>query len=87
MLAMVTIWLSSRNAIKHEYPLSGIVQEIENDTVIVMDGAGNEWSFNGAEDWEIGDIAAILMKDMNTQEIYDDQIVSVRYCGNINALR
>jgi len=63
------------------------VQEIENDTVIVMDGAGNEWAFNGAEDWEIGDIAALLMKDMNTQEIYDDEIVSVRYCGNVGTLK
>ncbi len=83
-------WLHSRTLIKNEYPLSGIVQEINfaTDEVIVEDGAGNLWSFFGVEDWNVGDIAAMIMRDMNTKEIADDQIIGrPRYCGNINMIR
>lgn len=65
------------------YPLCGVVVEVNHfsNTVTIRDFTGNLWSFYGAEDWACGDIAACIMDDMNTEIIYDDMIISVRYCG------
>ena len=55
----------------------------EEDIVVFVDGAGNEWSFFGIEDWEIGDLVACLVWDADTQEIFDDEILDVQYIGFI----
>lgn len=66
------------------YPLTALVVETDEaaDTVSVEDYAGNLWSFEGAEDWFVGDFASLLMNDMGTPLIFDDEIVSVRYAGH-----
>lgn len=51
------------------------------DTVTCEDYNGNLWEFTECEDWEVGDIAALLMNNNGTESIYDDTIVEVRYCG------
>ena len=65
------------------YPLAGIVTEVNyaEDVVTVQDGAGNLWRFDGAEDWQTGDLAALLMNDNGTEDIRDDSILLVRYGG------
>lgn len=55
---------------------------IEN-IVYVVDFFGEEWSFFGCEDWDIGDFVAAVMDTMGTELIYDDEIVSVTYNGYI----
>lgn len=55
------------------------VVEIENDLIYLVDWDGNEWIWEGAEDWEIGDFAAATMNTNGTEIIYDDIIVSLRY--------
>lgn len=69
--------------ISHVYPMSGIVTEVnhQENYVIVTDNIGNEWKFDGAEDWRMGDIAAMIMEDNGTEEIYDDEIIDVQYDG------
>lgn len=66
------------------YPLTALVVETDEaaDMVFVEDYAGNLWSFEGAEDWFVGDFASLLMNDMGTPLIFDDEIVSVRYAGH-----
>lgn len=73
--------LYNANQQKHLYPLSTTVTEIENDTVTVEDTNGNLWSFDGAEDWEVGDTCALIMDDNSTKDIRDDVIISTRYQG------
>ena len=70
-------------ATAHLYAQAGIVTRVDRaeDTVTVTTQNGHMWEFYGAEDWMEGDIAALLMDDMGTAEIVDDEIVSVRYCG------
>ena len=65
------------------YPLAGIVTEVNyaEDVVTVQDGAGNLWRFLDAEDWGVGDLAALLMNDNGTEDIRDDSILLVRYGG------
>lgn len=69
-----------------EYPIAGIVDSIdrENDTVLVVDGAGNVWEFTGCEDYYLGDVVAFIMNDNGTPEIFDDYIVKARYVGNFS---
>ena len=55
------------------------VVEIENDLVYLVDCDSNEWIWEGAEDWEIGDFAAATMSTNGTEIIYDDIIVNLRY--------
>lgn len=71
--------LYNANQQKHLYPLSTTVTEINNDTVTVEDTSGNLWSFNGTEDWEVGDCCALIMDDNSTKDIRDDVIISTRY--------
>lgn len=32
-------------------------------------------------DWDIGDLAAVIMLDNRTPEIYDDTVLSAKYIG------
>lgn len=65
------------------YPTCGVVIEVDEskDTVAFMEANGNIWEFTETEDWMVGDIVAVIMNDMGTSSVYDDTIVSVRYCG------
>lgn len=55
--------------------------DYENDVVTCEDFNGNLWSFYGCEDWAEDDCASLLMNDCGTPIIYDDEIVSAKYCG------
>ena len=63
------------------YALSTTVTDVdyESNTVTVTDHNGNEWQFSGCEDWMTGDGCALVMDDMGTEIIYDDEIVNTRY--------
>lgn len=68
------------------YPQTFAVVEVdtENDIVTVVDTIGNEWAFDGAEDWQRGDLVSAIMSDMGTESIYDDEFVSVKYAGFVH---
>ena len=80
-LAVAVIMTAPLTVSADYYPSCGIVTEIEGDVVIYTEFNGNMFSFLGAEDWEMGDIVAVIMDDNGTQIVTDDEIVSVRYCG------
>lgn len=65
------------------YPTAGIVHNVDYfaDMIYIVTFDGQEWAYEGAEDWAIGDIIAMLMDDMGTELIYDDEIVAVNYLG------
>lgn len=65
------------------YPMTAVVVELdeERDEVICIDFNGNEWAFSEIEDWEVGNIVSMIMDDMGTEMIFDDEILSVRYGG------
>ena len=68
------------------YPHAAVVVEVDDvgDCVYVSDYNGEIWMFYGAEDWTIGDIAAMIIDDCGTPEVAGDKIVSVRYCGSVS---
>lgn len=65
------------------YALATTVCAIDRDADVVVceDYNGNVWEFYGAEDWEVGDNANLLMDTMGTTTIYDDAIAGATYGG------
>ena len=67
------------------YPATGIVTTVSESGQFIefTDFNGNQWTLDGdPEDWACGDRIAVIMSDNGTPEsIYDDEIMSVRYCG------
>lgn len=67
-----------------EYPTMVKVVSVDEktDTVLTVDANGEMWKFEGVEDYSTGDYVAMIMNDFSTPDyIYDDIIVSTRYCG------
>ena len=69
----------------HEiYAKSAIVVDVNYDTdlVTVEDFGGFLWQFFGCEDWEAGDICAMVMDNSGTPDtIFDDVVMNTNYCG------
>ena len=67
----------------HIYSLTTVVVDVdyENNRVYCKDFNGEVWCFNGCEDWIEGDIASMVMFDNGSKIIYDDEIISIKYCG------
>lgn len=66
----------------HNYYARGAVVidlDRENDVVVVEDCVGYTWEFTECEDWFIGDGCVMVMDDMGTETIFDDEIVNVHY--------
>lgn len=65
------------------YPQTFVVGDIDKPTnaIAFIDYNCNIWTWEGIEDWMIGDIAAAIMDDNGTETIYDDMIITLRYAG------
>lgn len=64
------------------YPLSAEITDLnyKDDIVTFTDYHGEEWTYYGCEDWEIGDGANLIMyNNMTTDSIYDDIILTIKY--------
>ena len=74
-----------KRQLDHYYPKAMVVYNIdkENDVVVLKDFNGNTWEFEGVEDWAVNDLCTCLMYDNKTSSIYDDEIVSTRYDGQV----
>ena len=61
----------------NQYTLDGVVVEVNGTVVTVEDSAGNLWDYEVDADEvpEVGACVTLSMQDMNTESIYDDQIV------------
>ena len=66
-----------------EYPQTFVVDLINHDQnyMVLVDFNGNEWIWEGVEDFSCGDIVAAIMEERGTPTIYDDEIVTIRYAG------
>ena len=90
---LVIVAIASTSCVKNNaqlsvdniYPHAAVVVEVDDvgDCVYASDYNGEVWMFYGAEDWMIGDIAAMIIDDCGTPEVAGDKIVSVRCCGSI----
>lgn len=83
LMMMAMVFCGCNTPKGEQYAMTTVVVELDenNDKVICIDFNGNEWVFEGVEDWTIGDIASMVMNDCGTSIVYDDKIVSVKYGG------
>lgn len=77
----ILTWMALGGANAEFYPRVAVVDNVdrETDIVVFVDSVGFAWEWEGAEDWEVGDTAALLMDDADTEIIFDDIIVKAHY--------
>lgn len=64
------------------YPDAMMVVDVTEDEVVLEAANGNLFSMTSeGEDWEKGDIVAVILNDNGTEVVYDDEIVSAKYAG------
>ena len=63
------------------YIMETVVYELDHDTdeVVCETETGNLYAFYGIEDWEINDSCILIMDDMGTKNIKDDEIIRAFY--------
>ena len=85
VILVLVLVLSITSAVASEfYPRCAVITEIDeiNDLVVCEDFAGIIWEFYGIEDFDIGDLVAMLMWDCDTPDsIFDDEIIDAVYGG------
>lgn len=83
LVLMCSVLCAFSNPKSEMYAMTTVVTEVDAkaDKVVCIDFNGNEWEFEGAEDWFVGAMATMIMNDCGTPIIYDDEIISVRYDG------
>jgi len=66
-----------------QYPQTFVVDLINHgqNYMVLVDFNGNEWIWEGVEDFDCGDIVAAIMEERGTPTIYDDEIIMIRYAG------
>ena len=65
------------------YAKTAVVVEIADNVVFCEDSNGESWAFEGAENWVEGDMVSMIMDDMGTKTIYDDEIRFARHSGTV----
>lgn len=66
------------------YAKTTVVIEVnyEEDKVVCADFMKRTWSFEGCEDWMVGDIASLLLHNNGTKDsCFDDVVLDAKYDG------
>ena len=74
----------SGNVDRNVYPNTAIIKSIDyaSDNFIISTSTGIEYTLKGVEDWEVGDLASLLMYDIGGDgDIANDLVIELRYTG------
>jgi hypothetical protein len=63
------------------YPQSMVVNSIDDEQVTLRTSTGHIYVMEGREDYEVGDVVAVIMYTSGTQTVEDDAIIMARYSG------
>lgn len=55
----------------------------DSDTIYIETTDGNIWEYEEIQDWMIDDLCSMVFCDNGTSEVYDDEVVYMRYIGYI----
>lgn len=77
-LLWFVMWLSITEMI---YPTAMTVTAVTNETVTMETKTGHVFEMVGSEDYEVGDLVAVIMFSKGTETVTDDIIVTARYAG------
>lgn len=87
IIALVLFICKNQSQIKvTEYPHVGVVTYVDNNnnSIHITDNNGYVWEYHGIEDWQAGDMCAMIMNNNGTDTILDDIIIKIRYEGRFN---
>ena len=81
--ALLLLYISSQVYMSaHIYPETAVIIEINDETIIAYSANGNRFTIHASpEDWFPGDLVSLVMYDNNTDIVYDDVILQIRYSG------
>lgn len=79
VIAVLVVCLILVMTTHNQYELEAVVVEVNGAVVTVEDSTGNLWDYEVDADAVpvVGTQVTLLMQDMNTESIYDDQIVGI----------
>lgn len=83
----ILVYGSVKEPAKATYPKTTVCLAVnrQTDVVTVADCNGTEWTFTGCQDFEEGDLIALIMSNNGTPDnIWDDTVVTARYSGGTN---
>jgi len=72
------------NVDRNVYPNTAVVTSInyETDIFTVATSTNISYTLKGVEDWEVGDLASLLMYDIGSDgDITNDLVIELRYTG------
>ena len=81
LVVMMAMVLSAACAEIYPETAKVVAVDYDADTVTVETFNGFQYTFEGAEDWMIGDCASMIMDDNGTEKVMDDSIVMAYYGG------
>jgi len=89
LVLILVALLSCMGAYASTYPTAFVVVEVDevSDVLVLEDFNGFLWEWYGIEDTLTGDVMAAIIDDNNTAEVFDDEIVCLRYCGWLDGWR
>ena len=81
--ALLLVYISSQVYMSaHIYPETAVIIEINDETITACSANGNRFTIHAApEDCFPGDLVSLIMYDSNTEIVYDDKILQIRYSG------
>ena len=77
-LLFMALYLALTGAI---YPTAMTVTAVTNEAVTMETKTGHVFEMGGSEDYEVGDLVAVIMFSNGTETVTDDVIVAARYAG------
>ena len=84
-LTLILVLVSSMAmAYADVYGMTVMVCDIDEDADLfyAIDFSGyHGHEFDEVEDWMIGDLMALVMDDMGTEDVCDDEVISYQYSG------
>ena len=76
------------NVDRNVYPNTAIITSVDyaTDSFTVATSTNISYTLKGVEDWEVGDLASLLMYDIGGDgDITNDLVIELRYSGfNVN---
>lgn len=71
-----------------EYPSLLRITEVQDNVVTGINANGFTFRFVDVyEEWDVGDLCAVIFDDKGTTQIFDDEIRQIRYVGYTDLYR
>lgn len=79
VVGVVAAWQSGQPKVVSTYEKQGLISYCDNTGhVVLLDEDGEMWEMTNVHGVHAGEQIAVVFNDNDTEEIYDDEIISIR---------